>query len=165
MKFGKFDSFEAFLASYIAARRVDDLAETAGLPEDAALARRRRRRARDVVELRSRVLEYLGTESAGAQHQHLIINVTELLENDPDVADDLARVIEAQERVFVSIRFGDRMGIPDEVPGLVEGVSLRLRGEWIPREEAYAHGGERLSVLHFTHDPLGFVCTPAACYS
>ena len=31
---------------------------------------------------------------------------------------------------------------------------------------ATAHGGKAMTVLHFTHHPLGFICveTPAKCY-
>ena len=73
------------------------------------------------------------------------------------------------EDVFVAIRIGDRMGIlnpPTE--GLDAGDAVHLRGEWIPRDRAQAHGGEAMSVLHFTHHPIGFLCieTPSErCFS
>ena len=165
MQFGKFDSFEAFIEAYTLSRKLEELTEVAGQPFDIALARRRKGRSRDVVEVRGPVVEYLGTETSSAKHQHIIVNVTEVTEGDPDVAADLDRVITETERVFVSVRYGDRMGIPAPVPGIEAGVELHLEGEWIPREKAYAHGGERLSVLHFTHEPLGFICNEGTCFS
>ena len=73
----------------------------------------------------------------------------------------------AGEDVFVAIRVGDSMGITKPIVGLEDGVGLDLKGEWIPKEKAFAHGGRALSVLHFTHHPLGFICVdePAACFS
>jgi endonuclease G, mitochondrial len=47
-----------------------------------------------------------------------------------------------------------------ENPGIKKNVELHIRGEWIPRDKAYEHGGENMSVLHFTHDPLGYICIP-----
>jgi hypothetical protein len=52
-----------------------------------------------------------------------------------------------------------------ELRGLGPGLEPHVRGEWIPRDRAYAHGGELMSVSHFTHHPVGFVCTPSACFS
>jgi endonuclease G len=59
------------------------------------------------------------------------------------------------------------MGILKPVPGLEKGRVAHLRGEWITAAQAHGHGGERLAVLHFTHHPIGFVCTehPERCYS
>jgi hypothetical protein len=42
---------------------------------------------------------------------------------------------------------------------------MHLKGEWIPKAKATAHGGKKMSVLHFTHHPIGFTCTPAKCFS
>jgi endonuclease G, mitochondrial len=163
--FGRFESFSAFLESYTRERLDEESKATVGL----ALEERRRRiergRERDVVELESVVADYLGTErSGGDSHQHIIINVRDVLKNDPDVAGDIERVRSEAEPVFVSIRFGDRMGLRQPVPGVHEGLGLRFQGEWIPKERAYAHGGERMSVLHFTHHPLGFVCNGSRCW-
>jgi endonuclease G len=70
------------------------------------------------------------------------------------------------EDVFLAVRVGDSMGITKPIHGLVAGVGLHVQGERIPRDKAFAHGGERMSVLHFTHHPLGFICveTPPECY-
>lgn len=165
MKFGKYASVEAFLAAYADAKRASLQASIEGLGLEAARSRMRRRKERDVVEVDASVVEYLGIEADGASHQHIMISVLAVNDTDPDVQRDIDRVITQQERVFVSIRYGDRQGLEEPVPGVEAGLSLRIRGEWIPKDKAYAHGGELLSVLHFTHQPIGFVCTPDACYS
>jgi endonuclease G, mitochondrial len=163
MQFGKFASFEAFLESYTQAERERSARE--GFTLEEARGRARRARERDVVEVRGTLHEVLGTEEGTAAHQHLLIRIGEVVEGDSDVERDLQRVKLEQENVFVSVRYGDRNGLPEAIPGLAAGQVLHLRGEWIPRDKAYAHDGERLSVLHFTHHPLGFVCTEARCYS
>jgi endonuclease G len=61
--------------------------------------------------------------------------------------------------------FGDSMGIQETIKGLNQGVALHIKGEWNTKERAYSHGGARMSVLHFTQDPLGFICTPIKCYT
>ena len=68
-------------------------------------------------------------------------------------------------RLIRAVRFGDSMGIDDGIAGIRTGAVLFLKGEWIPAERAFAVGGERMAVLHFTHDPLGYVCTQEWCYS
>ncbi|WP_109119243.1 hypothetical protein [Azospirillum sp. TSO22-1] len=165
MKYGRYGSFEEFLQAYTAAERAAERqARTMDLSLEVTRARARRRE-RDIVEIQAAVVEYPGTESGGGDsHQHIIIGLTTVIQGDPDVATDLERVRLDGERVFVSIRYGDRMGLEDPVPGVVPGLELHLRGEWIPRDKAYAHGGEKMSVLHFTHHPVGFVCTPSDCY-
>ena len=165
MKYGHFESFEAFIESYKAGIRNEDTLATEGRGTDFSIRRKRDTRSRDVVEVAADITENLGTESQGAKHQHLIIRVTEVIKNDPDVAADIKRTQDMNERVFLSIRYGDRMGLPNPVPGVRVGLELKLRGEWIPKEKAYAHRGEQMSVLHFTHDPIGFVCTPEQCFS
>lgn len=164
MNFGKFESFEAFLEAYHHTQRQEEGAEELSL--ESARARARRRKERDVVEVKATVAAYLGLERDSASHQHIKIVVDEVLELDPDVEYDLERVREDKEEVFVSVRFGDRAGLPDALPEeeVQPGQVLHLRGEWIPREKAYAHGGEQMSVLHFTHQPLGFICSTIRCY-
>lgn len=165
MKFGKFESVEAFLEAYTATQRYADRRAAEGLDLATRRERMRRRKERDVVEVHALVAEYLGTETADAKHQHILIRVETVDQTDADIQTDLDRVIAEQEKVFVSIRYGDRQGLEAPVPGVAEGLALHLRGEWIPKDKAYAHGGEKMSVLHFTHAPLGFVCTPDECFS
>jgi endonuclease G len=164
MTWGKYDNFEAFLASYAGARKATREAEEANVP----LHQRRERRrmsSRDVVEVEASITALMPDDEEGARHQHLFVKLVAIDQSDPDVDADLQRCLRESAEVFVAIRYGDRQGLPERVPGLTVGTALHLRGEWIPEERAYAHGGERKSVLHFTHDPIGFVCTATGCYS
>lgn len=111
--------------------------------------------------------EYIGTETDDASHQNIKVNVREILELDPDVANDPDRVRNEQKAIFVSVRFGDRACIDTALPNgeVAPGATLHLRGEWISKQKAYAHGGEEMAALHFTHQPLSFVCSEVKCYS
>jgi endonuclease G len=134
-----------------------------GLSFDMKKARARRPRERNVVDVDCVIKKAF--DDGDTLHYHLHVQVTHVRLHDPDVEEDLSRCIDKQELVFVAIRHGDRMGIPGEVPGLTESATIELKGEWIPREQAYAHGGEKLSVMHFTHHDLGFVAVNGQIYS
>jgi endonuclease G len=118
-----------------------------------------------VVEISATIRVREPDDNDGDRHQRLLVTVTEIFESDPDVDDDLQRCFSTGEDVFVAIRFGDRMGILRPVPGLEAGIELDLKGEYIPKDRAASHGGEAVSVLHFTHHPVGFLCTPDECFS
>jgi endonuclease G, mitochondrial len=163
--FGQFDSFEAFLESYSQAQQIADKQEESAIGLEARRSKMRKGRQRDVVEIAVSVIDYLGIDNKGGDsHQQMILNVTEVIEGDPDINDDLQRVLNGRERVFLSVRFGDRMGLRTSVPGIQNGSTLRVRGEWITRDRAFAHGGEKLSVIHFTHHPIGFICNAEQCW-
>jgi len=146
-RYGKFSSFAKFIESYEA--------------EQLLLAKKER----DVVEVSATIDVREPDDTDGDRHIRLRVRVTEVLHDDPDVAADIKRNIDAASDVFVAIRYGDQMGLPSVPPGLDAGAQLRLKGEWIPREHAQNHGGEAMSVLHFTHHPIGFICTPDKCFS
>lgn len=95
---------------------------------------------RDVVDIEAVIVEYSGLDG---DHQHAILNITTINQNDPDVQNDLNRVLDDKERVFLAIRFGDHLGLPNPIPDLAKNVILHLKGEWIPRDKAYNHGGEK----------------------
>lgn len=101
----------------------------------------------------------------GDRHYRLLVTIAEIIESDPDVDADLHNNLADKSDVFVAIRYGDRMGIMEPIEGLDEGANVHLRGEWITKERAKEHGGRVLSVLHFTHHPIGFVCTEEKCFS
>jgi endonuclease G, mitochondrial len=163
--FGEFESFEAFISSYTQAQILADKQDESTIGLEARRKKLRQRRERDVVEIAVSVVKYLGLDTGGKDsHQQMILNVTDVIQEDPDIRDDLKRVIDGQEEVFMSVRFGDRMGLPQPVPGIKVGSELRVRGEWITKEKAYAHGGKKLSVIHFTHHPLGFICDTSQCW-
>jgi endonuclease G len=164
--FGKFKSVGEFLESYKAAQEQERAEAEKELPFEERV-RRRREQTRKVVEVAAKLRQREPDDTDGDQHVRLLITVTELLEGNPAVNADVERVVDAGDDVFVAIRIGDSMGITEPIQGLAAGVGLDLKGEWIPRDRAQAHGGRPMSVLHFTHHPVGFICVeePAACYS
>lgn len=164
--FGKFNSVGEFLASYKVAEERERVEAEKELPFEERVRRRRQQR-RNVVEVAAKLREREPDDTVGDQHVRLLITLVELLEGDPAVNADVKRVLEDGEDVFVAIRIGDSMGITEPIQGLVAGVGLDLKGEWIPRQRAHAQGGRPMSVLHFTHHPVGFICVekPTKCYS
>ena len=158
-KFGKFDSVEAFLSSYEATRLAEVARSEEGLGLEARREKRRKPKQRDVVDVDAEIIEKQkgDTNPKDGFHYHLKVKVTKVYLTDPDVDADLEAHLANGTPVFVSIRWGDRMGIPDRIEGLDQGTTVGLKGEYITADRAYAHGGEKLSVLHFTHHPLGYV--------
>jgi endonuclease G len=155
-QFGKFPSIEAFLTAYAAEKQQRVQLAEVGLQLEARFIARRQ--SRDVVEVASLIAEVKPEDSDGAKHYRLHVVIKTIFQTDPDVDADLQSHLKTGERVFVAIRYGDRLsGNAGPIEGLVAGANIRLRGEWITAEHAYAIGGERLSVLHFTHPPIGFV--------
>jgi endonuclease G len=166
--FGNFKSVGEFLKNYKATEEREQADAEKELPfEERVRRRRQRQRERPVVEVSATLRVREPDDTDGDQHVRLLITVTELLEGNPTVNGDVERVLDRGEDVFVASRIGDSMGITEPILGLVPGVKLDLKGEWIPRDRAQAHGGHPVSVLHFTHHPLGFICVaePAKCYS
>src|SRR5581483_5929221 len=137
--FGKFNSVGEFLKSYKATQQTELAEAEKELPFQERV-RRRREQTRNVVEVSAKLRHREPDDTDGDQHVRLLITVTELLEGNPAVDRDVARVLDDGEDVFVAIRIGDSMGIQEPILGLVDGVGLRLKGEWIPRERAQSHG-------------------------
>lgn len=165
--FGKFPTFSAFIENYRRQRQTERQQTLSGLPialQPEAL-RDAMHKERDIVEVTGTIQVREPDDSDGDKHYRLRIVIRECKQSDPDIDADLQRCIKDQAQVFIAIRYGDSLGVQGEIPGLDVGASLRLRGEWIPRERAYSHGGEPMSVLHFTHHPIGFICTDQGCYS
>ena len=162
--FGKFASFGAFIESYRLAQNQERDAQLAGLGAAEAAPSLQQR---DVVEVNATITvkEPDDNDASGGKHHRFIIHVTQILKSDPDVAADLNKSLTDALDVFVAVRIGDSMGILRGIPGLRVGLKVHLKGEWIPKAKATAHGGKKMSVLHFTHHPLGFTCTPARCFS
>ena len=163
--FGKFKSVGDFLDSYRAAEEAEQVDREAGLPFEEQVQQRRALSGRNVVEVKAKLRQR--TDDGNVSHLELLITLTALTQGNPAVDDDIRRVLQDGEDVFVAIRVGDPSGITKPIVGLVDGVGLDVKGVWIPEDQAYAHGGKKLPVLHFTHHPLGFLCVdePAACYS
>ena len=169
-KFGKFPSLSAFLGSYVEKQK-KQLAkeierEAPSIAARARSIRRRQRLQRDVVEIDAILAgrEDDDDDPNGGRHVRLLVGVAKIIKTDPDVDADLRDAKANGRNVFVAVRIGDSQGIVEPIKGLAEGSTLHLKGEWITREKARAHGGERMSVLHFTHHPIGFICTEVKCY-
>jgi len=97
----------------------------------------------------------------GANHQHLILGVTDIT---------LAEGIDAQDverQLFIAIRFGDNDGLEDPIP-FEQGGAAEMQGEYINQAEAYPtedNDNPKRAVLHFTHHPVGFVLYGNQYYS
>jgi len=167
MAFGKFPSFAKFIESFEESRQRELDARERGLSFEERVRARRKAQERNVVEVHAKVNVREPDDVDGDRHYRLRVRIIDLVNGDPDVDADVKRNIDNQSDVFVAIRFGDRMGIKDGIPDqfLQPGSELRMKGEWIPREQAQNHGGEKMSVLHFTHHPLGFTCAAEKCFS
>ncbi|MBL7881476.1 MAG: hypothetical protein JNN23_16715 [Chryseobacterium gambrini] len=165
MQFGKFKSIEDFLISYKKAENKEflDLLKKTDRSLQPILLRERKNR--NIAEVDAVTIEHQPDDTDGDKHIHLKINVSGIIDASTVVLNDVEKCKNEKLPVFVSVRYGDKMGIEEPInEGLEEGGTLHLRGEWIPADKAYSHGGERMSVLHFTHHPLGFICTSSKCY-
>jgi endonuclease G len=161
--FGKFPSLEAFLVAYEADRRTREREEEAGLPLAERMARRPKQR--DVVEIDCTIAEVMPDDTKGSKHVQLQVVLTGVIESDADVDADIQGHLASHAHVFVAIQYEDHQTkIRGPIPGLIEGADIRLRGEWITAERARAVGGKKLSVLHFTHAPIGFVMVGGTVY-
>lgn len=166
--FGRFASVGAFLDAYRVAERqqTDTFLSRLSLPQRADFLAQPRNLAD--VQARLDTREADDSDPAGGLHVRLLIKVlsgTVMGSTDPAVQADVQDCIATGRTVFTAIRTGDAMGIQRPILGLDVGAALHLKGEWITRAQAQAHGGEVMSVLHFTHHPVGFICTPVDCYS
>lgn len=164
--FGKYQSIEAFLDHYVKATLEEQAAHLETMPLESQAAFLSTVAFKDVVEVRATITRRLADDKAVPKHYQLNIVLDEITSYPPDVKADILECKSNQLPVFVAIRFGDRDGIAGGIPtGLDAGNKLHLKGQWITREKAYSHGGEKMSVLHFSHHPLGFTCTTEKCYS
>lgn len=82
----------------------------------------------------------------GAEHQHIWINDLQALDDGANYAGD----------VFGAIRVTDG-GISTDIPFKVD-TSVEIQGMFIPSDQAEpGQDNQGLPVLHFTHQPVGFV--------
>lgn len=110
-------------------------------------------------------MRVLSDDLGGPKHQQLVIVTKRVLAADNRVKADVEASIAQAVEIRLAIRFGDGRGLTDRVPGILSGVALHLKGEWIPATEAHRVGGEPVAVVHYTHDPVGFICTPLECFT
>jgi endonuclease G, mitochondrial len=119
----------------------------------------------DVVEVEATIVKSNGDEH---EHYQFYVNVTKQVtqSDDAEVNQDIANCIEHKLEVFLAVRYGDNEGLSQPIKsGDNVGDQLHIKGQWIPAERAHAQDGEKVSVLHFTHHPVGFICTTEQCYS
>lgn len=103
-----------------------------------------------VVTVSATVAEIRGYDS-DFEHQHILVDDIEVwdIEN--------GNALQIPDRAFVSIRI-DEQGIEGPVPGLRTGEPIVIKGEFIPEDEAYKTPHNCCdAVIHFTHDPVGYV--------
>lgn len=163
--FGKFDSLGSFIESFKVADKKKFKKTLKGkTPTETANAMKKQR---SVVEVNATIAvkEPDDLDAKGGKHIRMQIIVVKILQNDAAVSTDVKDALAKKRNIFVAIRFGDSLGIQESIPGLKAGVAVHLRGEWIPADKALAHGGAKMSVLHFTHHPIGFICTPVKCFN
>lgn len=169
-QFGKFPSLSAFLESFAVAQKrrlAKEIIAGAATPAEVIRRIKKLQQQRpNVVEINAILVhrEPDDTNPSGGRHVQLLATVQKILKSAPDVAADLKDAQRTRREIFIAIRVGDSQGILEPIKGLKTGAALHLRGEWITREKAKSHGGARMSVLHFTHHPVGFTCTPVKCY-
>ena len=122
-------------------------------------------RVADVVEVQAKIEQFFGDQH---EHYQFYVNITkiETMSNDQEIDADMDQCLKNNSKVFLAVRYGDNEGLSQPIHEKLEpGVMLHLQGQWITAEKAYAHDGEKTSVLHFTHHPVGFICVVDTCYS
>lgn len=103
-----------------------------------------------VVTVSATVAEIRGYDS-DYEHQHILVDEIEVL------AVENGNASQIPDRAFVSIRI-DEQGIEGPIPGLRAGEPIVIKGEFIPEDEAYKTPHNCCdAVIHFTHDPVGYV--------
>ncbi len=163
--FGKYTTIEAFLDAYVTETVKEQMTFIHTLPLESQPAYLTTLAFKDVVEVNATILKRLPDDTATPKHYQMNITLNQLASFPPDVKDDILESKNKHLPVFLAIRFGDRQGILNPIKtGMNNGDKLHLKGQWITRDNAQSHGGARMSVLHFTHHPLGFTCTNEKCY-
>ena len=119
----------------------------------------------DVVEVEATIVKSFGDDN---EHYQFYIAVTQLItpSNDAATNTDVDNCIKQHSDVFLAVRYGDNEGLSQPINGGIDpGDKLHLKGQWITAANAYSQHGDKMSVLHFTHHPVGFICTVDKCYS
>lgn len=120
----------------------------------------------DLAEVNATIKERQADDLSIPKHYQMIIVLNEILHFAADIKDDIYQCKKDSLPVFVAIRYGDRMGLTQLITnGMNKGDKMHFKGQWITKDKVYSHGGVKMSVLHFTHHPIGFTCTRQKCYS
>lgn len=103
-----------------------------------------------VVTVYATIRELRGYDS-DYEHQQILVDNIEVLDIENGSASEIP------DRAFVAIRI-DEQGTDGSIPGLRVGAPIEIKGEFIPEDEAYKTPANCCdAVIHFTHDPLGYV--------
>jgi endonuclease G, mitochondrial len=163
--FGRYGSIGDFLDRWERRKQPIVLASATAEAAEAAEAKAKKAppkpqpRQRKIVEIEAKVARVFADDLSGAKHQQFTIVPTKWIAGTEAKAEVETAMTKGQE-VRVAIRFGDSRGLRDRVAGIRQNVELKLKGEWISAQDAFDVGGEDIPVLHFTHDPIGWICTP-----
>jgi hypothetical protein len=117
-----------------------------------------------LVQVQARIQAVLPDDNdpEGGTHQHLQIKVERTLKLEGSNLSDINGQI-----LFVAIRFGDELGLPDRIPELRQGEPIEAQGEYIEADRAKPGPDNHdpvLPVLHFTHAPVGFIIYHGVTY-
>ena len=116
--FGKFESLGAFLESYKAAEKKSfkKTLKDMTVAESATAMKKQR----SVVEVNATIAvkEPDDTDAAGGKHIRMQIQLTKIVQNDAAVSADVKDALAKKRNIFVAVRFGDSLGIQENIPGL-----------------------------------------------
>lgn len=164
--FGRFKNIQDFLDSYSRERKQKRMEYINSLSLEDQIAVLRNPQVTEIAEVKATIKEREADDVSTPKHYQMIITLNEIVQFSSDIKEDIEECEQNKWPVFVAIRYGDRLGINKPITqGMNNGDQLHLKGEWITKDKAYNHGGEKMSVLHFTHHPIGFTCTVEKCYS
>jgi endonuclease G len=164
--FGKFENIEEFLSSYVQHEEQKRMEYLHSLPIEEQIAVLSAVQPVDVAEVKATIKEREPDDKSSPKHYQMIVVLDQIINSSPGIKNDIQLCKKNHLPVFVAVRFGDRQGINQAITsGMSKGDKMHFKGEWITRDKATKHGGEKMSVLHFTHHPLGFTCTVKKCYS
>ncbi|AFZ38292.1 DNA/RNA non-specific endonuclease (plasmid) [Stanieria cyanosphaera PCC 7437] len=161
--FGRYTSISEFLDRWERRKQTVDTAEESAVQK--RTPPKPKKRERKIVEIEARVARVFADDLNGAKHQQFTIVPNKWISGTEAAKAEVEEARENGQEVRVAIRFGDSRGLADRVPGIRENVELKLKGEWISARDAFDVGGEDIPVLHFTHDPIGWICTSDDCFS
>jgi endonuclease G len=122
-------------------------------------------RARNIVEVQGRIKRVLSDETAGTNYQQFVAVLTSGSSDDRQTLSEIEACCQHGSDVRIAVRYGDSRGLVDRVPGLRADVAVRLRGEWIGAERSEELGGSRMPVIHFVHDPHGWLSVGDSYYN
>jgi endonuclease G len=164
--FGKFQNIEEFLNSYVKHEEQKRMEFLHSLSLEEQIAVLSTVQPTDLAEVKATIKERESDDKSSPKHYQMIVVLDEIIKSSPDIKNDIQLCKKNHLPVFVAVRYGDRQGITQPITsGMGNGDKMHFKGQWITRDKASQHGGEKMSVLHFTHHPVGFTCTLKKCYS